>query len=248
MPTVKMKDGSDYDVKTLLGKGDSNIKLAKSDASGLGYLTVGLSLAPARESGYEVCASRSPGCTKSCLFTSGMGNIPNVVKARIAKTILFFEENATFWDMLVRELHTAVKRANKQNKILACRLNVLSDIMWENQFPKIFTDFPMVQFYDYTKHIKRMSTKLPKNYHLTFSKSEKNDLHCLEVLANGGNVTVVFADKLPATYWGYRVINGDETDLRFIDDKNVIVGLKAKGRAKKDTTGFVINRFSLPVV
>ena len=37
------------------------------------------------------------------------------------------------------------------------------------------------------------------------------------------------------------VINGDKTDMRFKDPVGVIVGLKAKGKARKDTSGFVID-------
>jgi len=81
--------------------------------------------------------------------------------------------------------------------------------------------------------------KLPSNYHLTFSKSENNWDKCLDVLNNGGNIAAVF-DKVPDTYLGYQVIDGDKSDLRFLDPKNVIVGLKAKGKARKDTSGFVI--------
>ena len=57
-------------------------------------------------------------------------------------------------------------------------------------------------------------------------------------LQQGMNVAMVF-DKLPDTYMGRPVFNADETDLRFLDPKGVILGLKAKGRAKKDTSGFV---------
>ncbi len=83
--------------------------------------------------------------------------------------------------------------------------------------------FSDVQFYDYTKIVKTFDRVLPANYHLTFSRSESNQAEVLKVLANGGNVAVVF-NNLPETYLGYKVISGDETDLRFLDEKNVIVG------------------------
>jgi hypothetical protein len=239
--TVKMPDGSLYTVRALLGKGDSNTKLMKSDKANKGYLTVGLSLAPANESGYQVCSSSSPGCRKACLFTAGLGQMGSVRRGRIAKTIAFFEERKTFMNMLYDELITAHNRARKQGKLLACRLNVLSDIMWEKVFPDLFDCFHNVQFYDYTKHYNRMSRNRPTNYHLTFSRSECNHADCLSVLSDGGNVAVVFDNKTLPVYWqGFKVVNGDETDLRFLDPRGTVVGLYAKGKAKKDASGFVV--------
>ena len=81
----------------------------------------------------------------------------------------------------------------------------------------------------------------PPNYHLTYSLNEDNYNKAIEVLKNGGNVAVVFRKDLPQNFNGYKVINGDEHDLRYLDEKNVVVGLKAKGKAKKDTSGFVMN-------
>jgi hypothetical protein len=98
-------------------------------------------------------------------------------------------------------------------------------------------EFKNVQFYDYTKIPGR--EKLPKNYHLTFSRSEVNENDCLNELQKGRNVAVVF-DVLPTTWNGYPVICGDNDDLRFLDPKNVVVGLTAKGKAKKDDSGFVV--------
>ena len=82
--------------------------------------------------------------------------------------------------------------------------------------------------------------KFPSNYHLTFSRSENNDKKCEMVLLMGGNVAVVFRNQLPKTWKGFEVVNGDETDLRFLDKKGVVVGLIEKGMAKKDATGFVV--------
>lgn len=252
MSVVKLPSGTMYEVKTLLGKGDSNAKLSKSDKAGKGYLTVGLSLSPANESGYEMCSSRSAGCTKACLYTSGHGAFQTVKNARMAKTIFFKTEPYTFINRLQNELVKHCQRADKAGKLLACRLNIVSDVKWE-EYLELDFDFPNVQFYDYTKHRQRMlnylSGQLPKNYHLTFSRSENNDKHCLDVLEMGGNVTVVF-DKggLPDTWNGYKVINGDETDLRFLDEKGVVVGLKAKGQGRKDQSGFVLSRYSLAMI
>lgn len=251
--TVKLPDGSTYEVTTLLGKGDSNAKLSKSDKADVGYMTVGLSLSPANESGYNVCTSASPGCIKACIFTSGHGQMDAVRKARIAKTIFFMENRNHFLGMLSKELNNANRTAKRKGLRLACRLNVFSDIQWEKIYPQLFTDFGDVQFYDYTKHYKRMLAHTiflhgGSNYHLTFSRSETNDEQAKSIAEAGGNVTVVFADGLPETYYGRPVINGDETDLRFLDPYNVVVGLKAKGRGKKDTSGFIVRSVALPMV
>lgn len=130
---------------------------------------------------------------------------------------------------------------------LAIRLNGTSDICYENIIvddnKNIFELFPEVTFYDYTKDYTRRDALKGKwkNYHLTFSRSEskKNHTKALELLEQGVNVAVVF-DKLPKKFAKVTVINGDETDLRFLDKKNKVVGLVAKGKAKKDTSGFVI--------
>jgi hypothetical protein len=252
--SVKLPDGSTYIVKELLGDGDSNVKLTKSDKANVGYLTVGLSLAPAKLSGYEMCASRSPGCTQACLNYAGMGQIKSVQKARIAKTILFMEDRATFMGMLYAEIGKHIKRANKQEKKLAIRLNMLSDVVWEKIDREMFNTFSDVQFYDYTKHAKRMaafelsrvhmdSAFFPLNYHLTFSRSETNLKEATAVYTyKYANVAVVFDSKaLPERYAGREVINGDETDLRFLDKPRVIIGLYTKGKkGREDNSGFVV--------
>ncbi len=97
-------------------------------------------------------------------------------------------------------------------------------------------EFPTVQFYDYTKIPRPWRRTLP-NYHLTFSFSGANLTDALSALQHGINVAVVFQRQLPSTWNGYPVINGDESDLRFIDAKGVIVGLKAKGTARTMAAG-----------
>ena len=122
------------------------------------------------------------------------------------------------------------------------RLNGTSDLAWEKYTCKgsdknIFEMFDNIQFYDYTKVLGRKVSQY-KNYHLTFSAADGNDADVAKAVAQGMNVAVVF-DKLPETYMGRPVNNADDTDLRFLDPKGTIAGLKAKGRAKKDTSGFV---------
>jgi hypothetical protein len=249
---VKMPDGSTYVVKTLLGKGDSNHKLNKSDKAGRGYMTVGLSLAPAKLSGFEMCRGRSKGCTAACLNTAGRGQQTSTQRARIAKTILLNENPDIFYSRLKEELSFFNKKATEKDKILACRLNVVSDYPWEQHLPELFPMFSEVQFYDYTKIYKRAVNfsigQVPPNYHLTFSRSESNWPSVREIISKKFpvNVTVVFSsEKFPTKWADRKVINGDETDLRFLDECGTIVGLKAKGRARSESSGFVIQ---LPVL
>ena len=230
---------------TLLTSG--NQKILKGEK--LGYITKGIHLAPANLAGYEVCRWRSKGCTASCLNTAGRGQMNSVQQSRIAKTKLFFEQKMDFFNKLSKEIASTIKSSLKKEMQAVFRLNLTSDISWENEVNEdgitIFDKFPETQFYDYTKSFTRMAQSLgkhnefPENYHLTFSRSEHNDNLCQMVLELGGNVAVVFRNQLPKTWKGYEVINGDETDLRFLDKKGVVVGLIEKGMAKKDSTGFV---------
>lgn len=255
--TVDMADGTQYKIGKLLGGAKSNAKTAKSDAFGE-YLTYSLSLAPAHASGFNVCASASAACIQACLYTSGYAavNPRTILPARIAKTRLLRLDPEGFAGKFYRELELAQKQATRQGKKLAVRLNVYSDIIWEKELPEVFTRFPSVQFYDYTKHYKRMqrflNAGLPENYHLTFSWSGRNANECREVLANGGNIAVPFHvsyhagsgryNPLPSGFLGYPVIDGDKHDLRFLDPKGSVVGLRVKGRGKKDhSSGFVVS-------
>ena len=219
-----------------------NPKLLKGEKKG--YLSFVLHLAPANLSGYNTCAKATDGCKQACLNTAGRGGIfkkgesTNVIQqARIRKTKLFFEQRDQFMADLESDIRAGIKQAEKMNMIPAFRLNGTSDLAWEKY--GIIEKFPEVQFYDYTKIVGRKVSHL-KNYHLTFSNADGNINDVLKAKSNGMNVAVVFRKELPATYLGRKVINGDETDLRFLDEKNVIVGLKAKGKAKKDPSGFVV--------
>lgn len=219
----------------------SNPKIEKSIS--FGYLTAGLHLAPANLSGYEVCHKRSKGCTRSCLNTAGHGAFTAVQRARIAKTKFYFEDRTGFADQLVKELSAFVRKAFRRGLKPAVRLNLTSDLSWEDS--GIMGVFPEIQFYDYTKVLTRMAKfldgGLPPNYHLTFSRSESNERACDSVAAKGGNIAAVFSCAgLPPTYKGVPVVSGDAHDLRFLDPSPCYVGLVAKGRAKKDKSGFVI--------
>jgi hypothetical protein len=203
------------------------------------------------------CADASPGCIFSCLDTAGHGGIipagattNDVQLARASRKAMFFDplRRAEFNDVLVQSVATHVRRAGRHELEPTVRPNGTSDLPWErlkmNDGRTILETYPDVQFYDYTKNLVRALANAhgqhPANYHLTFSRSETNEDDCRKVLAAGGNVAVVFAGSLPATYLGAPVINGDADDLRFLDPAGVVVGLTAKGRGKRDASGFVV--------
>lgn len=217
----------------------SNPKLQKGESKG--YMSFVMHLAAAKSSGYNVCPGASTVCTLECLTYAGRGRFARTQEARIRKTRQFFEERDTFMLQLVKDVQAAIRKADRMGMIPVFRLNGTSDIRWENipvaGFPNIMAMFPTVQFYDYSKLSNRKN--IPANYHLTFSRSEENGDKVEEALAAGTNVAVVF-DEIPATYYGRPVIDGTETDLRFLDPQGVVVGLIAKGKAKKSTAGFVV--------
>ena len=220
----------------LLTDGASNPKTAKS--SEYGYLTGILHLAPHIQSGYQVCASASPGCSSQCLYFQGRGRMTTVQQARIRKTKLWFENREAFLADLIKDISSLVRRADKNNLKPCVRLNGTSDIRWEST--GIMDLFPSTTFYDYTKHKNRK--RLPKNYSLTFSRSEVTTNEDVDqAINNGMNVAVVFKDRLPLYWNNIPVIDGTTHDLRFLDPKSCIVGLVAKGTAKKDKTGFVVS-------
>lgn len=216
-----------------------NTKTVKGES--LGYMTFIMHLAPSTLSGYNTCPMASAGCAWACLNTSGRGRFTAIQEARIRKTLWFFESRDTFMDQLVKDIDAAIRKASREGMTPVFRLNGTSDIRWETVrvggFSNIMTMFPTVQFYDYTKIPNRKN--IPSNYHLTFSRSETNESIAIAMLSIGMNVAVVF-DTLPDVWAGVKVIDGTETDLRFLDAQNSIVGLIAKGKAKKDTSGFTI--------
>ena len=232
-----------------------NPKVLKGLAQG--FNTYILHLAPANVSGYETCPKRTAGCTAACLNTAGRGGMfkkgesTNVIQeARKRKTRLFFENRGLFMEMLVKDIELAIKQSKRLDLIPVFRLNGTSDLSFEKYevvrngqlFRNVFAAFPEVQFYDYTKVLGR-KVKDIANYQLTFSAADGNDADVYRAIAEGLNVAVVFGIKktlpMPTEFLGRPVFNGDDSDLRFLDPKGVVVGLYAKGKAKKDTTGFV---------
>ena len=209
----------------------------------IGWRTYGLHLAPHTLAGRNVCAHASAGCAAACLNTAGRGIMHSVQEARIKKTKWFFEDRLAFTLQLIKEIKSRKKSAIKNNLTPCFRLNLTSDLPWENL--SVMLPFPFLQFYDYTKDKKRMlrylNGELPPNYYLTYSRSEETrDEEIHDLCDKGGNVAIVFRDHLPSEWQGIKVIDGDINDLRFLDEYSKIVGLKAKGLAKKDETGFVL--------
>ena len=223
----------------------SNTKIVKGE--GAGYKTYILHLAPYTVAGRgNVCPKATPGCIASCLNLSGHGGmIPAVQttnavqRARIRKTHAFFDDRAQFMLDLVDDISRAVKQAARKGLIPVFRLNGTSDLSWEKYTvgdtdQTIFELFPDVQFYDYTKVLGRKIAKFP-NYHLTFSRAESNDADVKKALKQGMNVAAVY-DQIPEGMY-----SADNDDLRFLDPKVGMMGLKVKGwRAKKDYSGFII--------
>jgi hypothetical protein len=230
-----------------------------------GYNTYILHLAPYNVSGYQTCPKATVGCASACLNTAGRGGMfkrgesTNVIQeARKRKTRMFFESRAAFMELLVADIELAIKQSGKLGLVPVFRLNGTSDLSWEKYevvrggvvYNNVFSAFSEVQFYDYTKVLGRKVSGI-KNYHLTFSAADGNDADVLKAWQSGINIAMVFGvkktDALPTDYTmtggGFSatapVFNGDESDLRFLDPRGVIVGLYAKGKAKKDSSGFV---------
>jgi hypothetical protein len=210
-------------------------------------------LAPADLSGYNTCPKATAGCKAACLNTAGRGGMfkkgetTNAIqKARIRKTKMFYEQRQDFMLALKKDIELAIKQSKKLGLIPVIRLNGTSDLSWEkyDMIPgqNVFECFPDIQFYDYTKILGR-KVKGIANYNLTFSAADGNDADVYSAISQGYNIATVFGIKktlpMPETYMGRPVFNGDESDLRFLDPKGVVVGLYAKGKAKKDTSGFV---------
>lgn len=233
-------------VKKLLTR--SNTKLEKSAERG--WISFGMHLSPHTLSGRNTCPHASPGCAAACLNTAGHGAFQFTQRARLARTRWFFSDRASFMEQLISEIRNGVKYAAKKGMRPCFRLNLTSDLAWESiKAPDgrtVLEHFPDVQFYDYTKSVSRVLRSLnpadgwPPNYHLTFSRSETNDIQVGKVLAARGSVAVVFAGSLPRRWTDRKVVDGDRDDLRFLDPRNVIVGLKMKGRAIYDASGFVV--------
>lgn len=221
-----------------------NAKTVKGEK--LGYLTGILYMTPARAAGdgANLCKYSTAGCRAGCLVTAGRGAFDNVAAGRARKRALFLADPEGFTRQLAHEIDILERRARRANLRAVVRLNGTTDIEWEKEAPYLMQAFPRVRFYDYTKDPLRALNARRANYDLTYSMAENRTASALAVLAAGGRVAVVFSTKrgaaLPRTWNGYRVKDGDRHDLRFLEGAGV-VGLRAKGKARRDTSGFVID-------
>jgi hypothetical protein len=249
-------------VAGLLASPESNPKVAKNGK--LGVLTAPLHLAPFNLSGFQVCPQASKGCAAACLHTAGNpAYMEGKHKSRIAKTQAYFRNRDAFMALLAFEIAALVRKAERLGMTPGIRLNATSDLPWERRTINVdgqdillMDAFRKVEFYDYTKITKRAlaaahgehanGNPWPSNYQLTFSRTEDNDADVAKVLEAGGNVSAVFSLEVykrvtsQGVFRTWDVIDGDEHDFRPADPRNVIVALKAKGDAKKDTSGFTI--------
>jgi len=171
--------------------------------------------------------------------------MPTHALARDRRTALYLESPDFFLQMLRVEISLFERHAHQRGLKPAVRLKGSSDLPWESLHPDIFTGFPGIQFFDYTKSVSRMSRFLdradwPENYYLTFSAHSQNAAQAAEVLKRGGTAALVFWPTLPSSFWGFPVVNGEEHDARFLDPSGALVGLRAKGLERKDDSGFTV--------
>jgi hypothetical protein len=229
-------------IKNLLSPGATNIKTAKNNLE-----TFILYMAPSTiVEGLNLCPFASQGCKKACLYSAGRGRFSNVQLARINKSKFWGYNREAFYIQLGNELLKIHGKAKLKGNKIAIRLNGTSDVDHIDLLKRytginfLGDSYNNLLFYDYTKNYNHIKKYQGTNYKITFSRSEVNELDAYRTLKDGGNIAIVFKNDLPETWKGYKVINGDLTDLRYFDPINVVVGLKAKGEAKKDLSNFVV--------
>ena len=240
---------------------DGNPKVAKG--ASIGVLTGVLHLLPATRyddlraaqglprMGVNLCPFAGS-CAAPCLNTAGRGGIPqtsfagkaffnNVEQGRYRRTHEYFTDRAAFIARLIAELGKLAAVARKHGMEPAARLNGTSDIHWAVRHPEVVRAAQAlgVRLYDYTKRPVKYVADAPVHYTYSLDVGSDREAHAIAYLRAGGNVAIVFANGLPATWNGYPVIDGDETDVRYMDPRGSVVGLKAKGKARTDTSGFV---------
>lgn len=227
--------------KNLLSKGTTNSKTAKNSLD-----TFILYLAPynLNAKGQNLCPKASNGCAAACLYSAGRGKFSNVQQSRINKANYYVFDRFNFLAQLSDEIDAINKKAQKKGEKVAIRLNGTSDLPFYEMLNADKRNWGNVIFYDYTKIAKKAVKHLQSpNYHVCFSLNEENKKEAFDLLKLGVNIAAVFKSDLPKKYQGFEVVNGDEHDMTMVFNKGKILGLKAKGDAKKDTTGFVITDY-----
>lgn len=229
---------------------DTNAKTVKGQK--YGYMTGILYMAPSTISGHNTCPmAKVAGCEHACLYSAGRGAFNSVQQSRISKAQWFFSERQSFMSQLVKDISKLATKADNAGMVPLVRLNGTSDIRWESipvtiegvTYPNVMSAFPGIQFYDYTKISNRKN--VPSNYDLTFSYSGMPGYqkYVTQAISEGMRIAVVFRDRqgIPASFLGLECIDGDDSDIRHIDPQGVVVALYAKGNAKTDQSGFVVD-------
>ena len=230
--------------KKLLSKGNTNTKTEKNKID-----TYILYLLPWKynSKGINLCPNASEGCSMGCLVWAGRGVFNNVKKARLFRSEFYLRDRDLFMSQLAHEIIRIINRYKKQNKPVRFRLNGTSDIDFVYMLKKrnlldIDTVANIAHFYDYTAILgKAIKYKDSINYSLALSRKEDNQCDILKAINLNINVSVVFRDELPEFYYGAPVIDGDKADDLMCENKGVVLGLRAKGKAKKDKSNFVLN-------
>ena len=235
----------------LLSPGHTNAKTAKNEIK-----TFILYLAPYNQNaaGVNICPNASKGCAAACLWGAGRGAFTSVQNARINKTNFYIQDKSLFIKKLAGEIIKETAKAKKKGEQIAFRLNGTSDQDFVYLLKKyagldIADLAPVSIFYDYTKILGKAKKYIDHpNYIITYSRAEDNEAEALEALSLGANVSAVFSDQLPASYKGFKVVDGDVSDLVMLNNSGVILGLRAKGKAARlDASGFVINSNKLNI-
>jgi hypothetical protein len=231
---------------------DTNAKTIKGEKYNI--KTAILYLMPAKQGGTQLCPMAAiAGCEKACLFTAGRGAMNSVMLSRLRKTLYFNQYRDLFMHQLHNELIRERAKAKRKGYKLIVRLNGTSDIRWENiavgGYANIMQALPDITYYDYTKLANR---KVPANYDLTFSYSGVPDYapYVAKAVANGERIAVVFRNRAIVdamlangeSFLGLPVVDGDNTDIRHLDPKGAVVALYAKGKARRDQSGFVVGQ------
>ena len=229
---------------------DTNAKTIKGQK--YGYMTGILYMAPSTISGHNTCPmAKIAGCENACLYSAGRGAFNSVQQSRISKAQWFFSERDSFMVQLVKDISKLATKADKAGMVPLVRLNGTSDIRWESipvtrdgvTYTNVMAAFPGIQFYDYTKISNRKG--IPSNYDLTFSYSGMPGYqkYVTQAISEGMRIAVVFRDRkaIPASFLGLECVDGDDSDIRHIDPQGVVVALYAKGNAKTDLSGFVVD-------
>ena len=229
-------------MKKLLSSGNSNAKTKKNDRP-----TKILYMMPSEVEGKEMCPFATPGCRAACLNTAGMGIFKNVQQSRYERTLRYVRNKKMFLEYLAKEINGSSKFHSRKGKEFAVRLNGTSDQPLVESLIKQEGIHHNAVFYDYTKNPKKPGERYLASGHryvVTLSYSGENEKDCVDALHRGANCAVVFSTKkgndLPNSWNGFQVVDGDVRDDLMLDVSGVVLGLRAKGKAKKDTSGFVV--------